>query len=166
MSLKDYIVDVPDFPIEGVTFKDISPLLSEKFSETIEAMCNQFSEEIWAEVVAVAGVDARGFILAAGMAQRMGKGMVPIRKAGKLPPPVISHSYELEYGSDTLEIKGGKGKVILVDDVLATGGTLSAAVSLCEKAGYNLVECIVLIDLSFLNSFTFNGKSVKSVFKF
>lgn len=166
MSLEGYIVDVPNFPIEGVTFKDISPLLSNKFSETIEALCSQISEEKWSEVTAVVGVDARGFILAAGMAQRMGKGMVPIRKAGKLPPPVISYSYELEYGSDTLEIKKGDGKVILVDDVLATGGTLSAAVNLCEKAGYQLLDCLVLIDLPFLNNFTFNEEAVKSVFKY
>ena len=99
----------------------------------------------------IVGCEARGFIFGSYLAKRMGLGFIPVRKKGKLPPPVISREYELEYGTDTLEIKPGVGKVIIVDDVYATGGTSSATRELCEEAGYDVIDEVYLINLSFLN---------------
>ncbi len=161
MDLKKHIVDIKDFPKTGVIFKDISPLLNEYFNEVVKQMGAQIH---WDHVDAVVGIESRGFILGSGLAAHFGKGFIPVRKKGKLPPPVISHSYQLEYGSDTLEIKSDlKTKnVVIVDDVLATGGTLKATLQLCEKANLKVIDTLVLIDLKFLNKMD----TVKSVIKY
>ena len=149
MSFKDYITEVPDFPIEGVSFKDISPLLSDGqiFSSVISQMAGLYivnPPDVW---IAVA---ARGFIFASAIANQWGGGVVMCRKKGKLPPPVISESYDLEYGTSTLEMKEGSGTAVIVDDVLATGGTLQAVNNLTKKAGYEVLGNIVLIDLKYV----------------
>lgn len=157
-----HIRNVPDFPKPGIIFKDISPLLLEKFPEVIAAMSQGIN---WDEVDAVVGIESRGFILGAAMAQLNGKGFIPMRKKGKLPPPVIAESYELEYGTDTLEMikEESGGRVVLVDDVLATGGTLRAAMKLCEKNGHKVQALALLINLTFLNKFREEGLPVQSV---
>ncbi len=110
-------------------------------------------------VDAFVGIESRGFILAALAAGVHGKGFIPLRKAGKLPPPVHAESYKLEYGEATLEIAPGTGRVLIFDDVLATGGTLQASMNLCRRAGYSIEGCTVLINLPGLNALT-NVKSV------
>ena len=150
MNLKDYIVDVPDWPVEGVVFKDITPLLKDAnaLNHATLLMRGLLDKPTPSYIV---GCEARGFIFGSYLAKRMGAGFIPVRKKGKLPPPVISRDYELEYGTDTLEIKPGEGKVIIVDDVYATGGTAKATRELCKEAGYEVVDEVYLINLSFLN---------------
>tara|TARA_B100000085_G_C18394965_1_gene452030 strand:+ start:299 stop:805 length:507 start_codon:yes stop_codon:yes gene_type:complete len=153
MNLKDYIIDVPDWPQEGITFKDITPLLKDNNALSHSTLLMRgLLENKGVGITYIAGIESRGFIFGAHLAKRMGLGFIPIRKKGKLPPPVISQEYELEYGTDTLEIKKGEGKVVLVDDVYATGGTSKASKDLLLKAGYDLVDEIYLINLSFLNN--------------
>ena len=155
MNLKDYIIDVPDWPKEGITFKDITPLLKDSNALNHATLLMRGLLESSVGVTYIVGIEARGFIFGAYLAKRMGLGFIPLRKAGKLPPPVISHDYELEYGTDTLELKpapeGEWPKVIIVDDVYATGGTAKAARKLCQEAGYEVVDELYLINLSFLN---------------
>lgn len=164
-SFESHIRNIPDFPKPGIIFKDITPLLQERFSEVIEAMCQGID---WSEIDYVVGIEARGFILGAGMAQLKGKGFIPMRKSGKLPPPVIAETYSLEYGTDTLEmIKEEKaGRVVLVDDVLATGGTLKAAANLCAKNKLEVKAMAILINLTFLNKFKEEGLPVVSVLNY
>ena len=154
MNWKEYINEVPDFPQPGVSFKDVSPLLkSIKFSEAIIEMKKLVpNPQYWV------GIDSRGFIFASALANTFG-GLVMCRKKGKLPPPVISQEYSLEYGTDTLEIQPGTGTVVIVDDVYATGGTMNAVEQLCQKAGYTVLDKLVLIDLKFLHEPT-NVKSL------
>lgn len=150
-ELEKYIIDIANYPKKGITFKDISPLLLEKFSETIDQMSQQVN---WEGINAIAGIESRGFILGAALAQKQKIGFIPIRKKGKLPPPTISENYTLEYGEDSLEIKSDypQGqKVLIVDDVIATGGTLKASISLCIKANMEIKAVSSLINLSFLN---------------
>ena len=149
-DLKRLIWDVPDFPKPGILFRDISPLLRSHFVETIEAMEGLFSPAEWRDVDAVAGIESRGFILAAAMAARRGKGFVPIRKQGKLPPPVVDVPYALEYGTGVLEMQRGEGRLFIVDDVLATGGTARATADLVERIGGKVVGVACLIELGFL----------------
>lgn len=162
---EQHIRNVPDFPKPGIIFKDISPLLTYHFDEVTHALCEGIN---WDEVDAVVGIESRGFILGAAMAQLKGKGFIPMRKKGKLPPPVISESYALEYGTDTLElVQTDKPlRVILVDDVLATGGTLRAAMKLCEKNQYQVKALSLLINLTFLNKFKEEGHPVHSVLNY
>jgi adenine phosphoribosyltransferase len=157
MDWKKFINEIPDFPQPGISFKDVSPLLkSPLFPHAIEEMKSLVKHpDYWV------GIDSRGFIFASALASTNG-GLVMCRKKGKLPPPSISETYSLEYGEDTLEIQPGKGKVVIVDDVYATGGTMSAAEKLCEKAGYTVVGKLVLIDLTFLHGPT----NVKSLIKY
>ena len=154
MNWKEYINEVPDFPKPGVSFKDISPLLkSIRFSEAISEMKKLVpNPQYWV------GIDSRGFIFASALSNTFG-GLIMCRKKGKLPPPVISQEYSLEYGTDTLEIQPGNGTVVIVDDVYATGGTMNAVEQLCQKAGYTVIDKLVLIDLKFLHEPT-NIKSL------
>ena len=147
MNYKDYITEVPNFPVEGVNFKDISPLLAdiEVFEKCIEDMGNMVEiPDYWI------GIDARGFIFASALSIYFGGGVVMCRKKGKLPPTVFSHSYGTEYSEDTIQIKQGSGTAVIVDDVLATGGTLQAANYLAGTAGYDVIDYLVLIDLLYV----------------
>tara|TARA_Y100000004_G_C8891572_1_gene402296 strand:+ start:92 stop:574 length:483 start_codon:yes stop_codon:yes gene_type:complete len=150
MNLKDYILDVPDWPVEDVVFKDITPLLKDK--DALNHSVKLLEDLIDETPDYIVGIESRGFIFGSYLSSEMGLGFVPVRKKGKLPPPVISKAYSLEYGFDTLEIKSGKGKVVIVDDVYATGGTAKATRELCEKAGYEVINDIYLINLKFLNN--------------
>ena len=147
LDLKRHVVNVPDFPRPGILFRDITPLLRTHFGATIDALEALIDTASWERIDAVAGIESRGFILGAALAERRGKGFVPIRKQGKLPPPVVDRPYALEYGTGVLEMQRGNGRVLLVDDVLATGGTMRAAAELCTAAGYNIEALVVLIDL-------------------
>ena len=154
MNLKDHIRGVPDFPIEGILFYDIATLLREP---TAMAYClDQFETAMaaWQPDV-LAGIESRGFLFAAPLAQRMGLPMMMIRKAGKLPGPTNSLTYDLEYGTDTIEIQAdalSEGqRVVILDDLLATGGTLAASVELCRQSGAEVVGCALVVELSFLN---------------
>ena len=152
MNLKDYIVDVPNWPKDGITFKDITPLLANTNAlEFATLSMRGLLDSKNVQPTYIVGIEARGFIFGAHLAKRMNCSFIPLRKKGKLPPPVISKEYELEYGKDTLEIKQGEGKVVIVDDVYATGGTAKAAKELVYEAGYDIVDEIFLINLKFLN---------------
>jgi adenine phosphoribosyltransferase len=160
LRFKDLITEVPDFPVQGVNFKDISPLLANEqvFDECIEGMGDMVEiPDYWV------GIDARGFIFASALSVYFGGGVVMCRKAGKLPPPIARHEYKTEYSEDVLEMKIGTGSVVVVDDVLATGGTLQAVNDLCQTAGYNVIDNLVLIDLLYVprvKDFNLNVRSL------
>ena len=154
MELKNYIVDVPNYPKEGILFKDITPLLRspEAFNEATDKLA-KFAKEVGANLVL--GPESRGFIFGCPVANKIGVGFVPIRKPGKLPRKTIEEKYDLEYGSNTLcihedAIKPGD-KVIIIDDLLATGGTLEAAVKLIKRCGAECVGIGCVIELIDLN---------------
>ena len=152
INYKDYITEVPDFPKKGISFKDISPLLSDVkvYKQVIKDMGNLVCET-WLDVPDYwIGLDARGFLFASALSIQFGGGIVMCRKAGKLPPTVFSHSYKTEYSEDTIQIKQGSGTAIIVDDVLATGGTLQATNYLADTAGYDVIDNLVLIDLLYV----------------
>ncbi|MEO0975112.1 MAG: adenine phosphoribosyltransferase [Pseudomonadota bacterium] len=152
-ALKRLIRDVPDFPKPGIVFKDITPLLADPdgLRATVGAMCLRVRE---LNVEHIVGIESRGFIFGVPLALELGVGFTPVRKPGKLPWRTQSQSYDLEYGQDTLEIhedgvQPGQ-RVLVVDDLLATGGTLSATVGLVEALGGRAVACAVVIELAFL----------------
>ena len=163
MSYKDYIKEVKDFPIEGVNFKDISPLLADEqtFRSSLVDMGKQVRlPNYWM------GIDSRGYLFASGLATYFGGGVVCARKEGKTPGEFVSKTYDLEYGTATLELQPGEGEVVIVDDVLATGGTLKAVNELAETAGYNVVGNLVLVDLQFVPRVENFDLSVRSVVKY
>lgn len=153
IDLESFIRDVPDFPKQGILFKDISPLLAspEAFKEACDRLAQIFANK---GVTKVIGIESRGFIFGAPVAQRLGAGFVPTRKPGKLPAETVSQSYQLEYGTDTIEIHADaidpNEKVLLIDDLLATGGTMAAAAELVAKLGGQIVGIGFVIELCFL----------------
>ena len=150
IELERYIRSIPDWPKKGILFRDITPLLAEPkaFAAAVDALCAGFTG---ADIEYVAAVEARGYIFGAAVAKRLGVGFVPIRKKGKLPFKTESVTYDLEYGTDTLEVHSDaveKGaKVLMVDDLLATGGTMAAACKLIEKIGGEIAGITFLIEL-------------------
>jgi len=150
-DLDSLVRAVPDYPSPGVVFRDITPLLADgpAFNSAVAALADLVEHH--GPVDTVAGMEARGFVLGAALAVRLGVGFVPLRKAGKLPPPVESVTYDLEYGSATLEVRTGTvdpgSRVLIVDDVLATGGTAAAAVSLVKACGGDVVGAAFLLEL-------------------
>lgn len=153
-QLEDLIRDIPDFPEPGVVFKDITPVLGDPaaFAALIDAMATPFLDRA---ITKVAGIEARGFTVATPIAHRLGAGFIPLRKPGKLPSETVSEEYQLEYGIDALEIHTDAlfegEKVLLVDDVIATGGTAAAAIRLLRRLGADVVGFSVFIELAFLN---------------
>ncbi len=162
IELQRYIATVPDFPQPGILFRDISPLLRDHFEDTLQALENLLSAAEWDSIDAITGIESRGFILGAALAARRRKGFVLIRKQGKLPPPVVDMPYALEYGAGVLEMQPGHGKVLLVDDVLATGGTMSASADLCLQAGYRVQALMVLIDLKLVADYRWYDLGVRA----
>jgi len=169
-DLERAIRNVPDFPKPGIQFKDITPLLGDPrlFAASIDWLTAGHPP---GSVQAVAGIDARGFLFAAAAALKLGAGCVPIRKRGKLPYQTLEESYDLEYGSNTIAIhvdavpKGAR--VLLVDDLLATGGTARAAANLLRRLGAEVVEVVFLIELTFLNGRAkLEGCPVRSLIRF
>jgi adenine phosphoribosyltransferase len=167
MDLKAYIRDVPDFPKPGILFKDITPLLRapEALEYTVGALAKPFRGD---RVTIVAAIESRGFIFGSCVAQLLGAGFIPIRKPGKLPWTTRRNEYILEYGTDALEIHDdaltAHDRVLLIDDVLATGGTAAAASCLVQESGATLVGIAMVIELSFLNGRNkLNGISVHSL---
>jgi adenine phosphoribosyltransferase len=164
--LARHVADVPGFPQPGILFRDITPLLRSHFQEAVDALDALWSDREWSEAEAVAGIESRGFILAAALAEKRGKGFVPVRKKGKLPPPVVERKYDLEYGSGVLEMQRGQGRLILVDDVLATGGTLGASAALATDAGFRVLHAGVLIDLGIRQDFRCLGEAPRAVIRY
>lgn len=153
-KLRNAIRDVPDFPKPGIMFKDITPILSdpELFQMAIDILIARHADD---KPDKIAAIDARGFLFAGAMCDRMGIGLVPIRKEGKLPYKTYQETYDLEYGSATLTIHEDAfnegDKVVLLDDLLATGGTAAASIRLIEQAGGTVVSADFLVELAFLN---------------
>jgi adenine phosphoribosyltransferase len=151
MNLSDYIRPIPDFPKPGILFRDITPLLANAaaFQQTIDQLAAMVRER---SIDLVAAAEARGFLFAAPLALKLGLGLVLIRKPGKLPSKCLSHTYQLEYGTDTLQIHDDcvppGARVLMVDDVLATGGTIDACCRLVEKAGGKIDACQFVIELA------------------
>ncbi len=153
IDLRDHIRDVPDFPKPGILFKDITPLLAHPgaFREAVDRLADHFEGR---GIDAVAAAEARGFLFGPPLALRLGVGFIPIRKPGKLPYAKIGLEYALEYGTDRLEVHGDAlapgGRILLLDDVLATGGTMVACRDLVRMAGAEVVACAFVIELAFL----------------
>jgi len=152
-DLARHIRDIPDFPKPGVVFKDITPLLAD--ATAFRATVDQLVERYRGRADMVLGIESRGFIIGAAVAYGLGTGLAVVRKPGKLPARTYAARYDLEYGSDALEIHhdavGDHHRVLIVDDLLATGGTASAAVELVQRCGGRVVACAFVIELAFLN---------------
>jgi len=170
MEYKDYIRDIIDFPQKGIIFRDISPLLSSQkvFSSAVDDLSILIDDKFG--IVNIAGIEARGFIFGAAIAGLIGVGFIPIRKEGKLPPPKVATFSTKEYGTEMLEVKECENKfnkVIIVDDVLATGGTMIASEKLLNNAGYKVIGAVTLIDLTYLhNEIKIGGEPVYSLIKY
>ncbi|MED9810583.1 MAG: adenine phosphoribosyltransferase [Longibaculum muris] len=170
MDLKEYIADIPDFPEPGVLFRDVTPLLADKdaYKEAIRLLVDFAKEK---DVDVIAGPEARGFLFGCPVATELNCGFVPVRKPGKLPRKVVTKSYNLEYGSNEIQmhsdsIQPGQN-VLIVDDLLATGGTVQATVSLIEQMGGNVVGIAFLIELEALKGRKLlTGYDVYSVLKY
>jgi adenine phosphoribosyltransferase len=153
-NLSDYIRNIPDFPKKGINFKDVTTLFKDPtaFRYTVDQLYERYKD---LHIEKVAGIESRGFILGSALAARLGCGFIPIRKKGKLPAQTIQQEYSLEYGTDIIEIHKdaiqSKERVLLHDDLLATGGTMSAAIQLVEKMSGTIAGISFLIELSFLN---------------
>ena len=169
-GLKGLIRDIPDFPKKGIIFKDIMPLIQDKeaFKSAIDLLADRYAGKGIKKVVSV---EARGFIFGAAVAYKLGAGIVPVRKKGKLPYKTHEITYDLEYGTDTLQmhqdaIEPGE-KVLIVDDLLATGGTVSAVIDLVEKLGGEIADITFLIELTFLKGRDrLKGRSIFSLIQF
>jgi adenine phosphoribosyltransferase len=152
-SIRKAIRDIPDFPRPGIVFKDITPLLGDGplFAKTIDVLAERYRDK---KIDMVLGIESRGFIVGAALAYKLGAGFCVVRKPGKLPYDTHSASYELEYGTDSLEIHidaiAQNARVLIVDDLIATGGTAAATAQLVSKLGGEVVECAFVIELSFL----------------
>ncbi len=150
MDLKQLIRTIPDFPKAGIQFRDITSLLADPigFSYVIDQLALRYKTQ---GLTHVAGIESRGFILGAALAYKLGLGFVPLRKKGKLPGETFSQEYKLEYGTDVLEVQKGalssKDSIVLVDDLMATGGTALGAMALIHQCGAHIIECAVVIDL-------------------
>src|SRR5450755_2265251 len=151
-DLKRAIVDVADFPRPGILFRDIAPLLRDHFAATLQALDALLTDAEWKSVDALAGIESRGFVL--------------VRKQGKLPPPVVVAAYDLEYGSGILEMQPGAGRLLLIDDVLATGGTMKAAAELCQRAGYEITALAALIDLNLVKNFQWRNLRLRAAISY
>lgn len=169
-QLRDAMRDVPDFPKPGIVFKDITPLLGDPdlFHAATDAMAAGFRDS---DVTYVAAIESRGFILGAPVAQRLGAGLIPVRKRGKLPYRTEGVDYALEYGSDRVEVHvdacGAGARVLVVDDVLATGGTAAAACALLEKLGATVVGCAFLLSIGGLGGDRkLAGRTVRTLLEF
>jgi adenine phosphoribosyltransferase len=153
MDLRRYVRDIPDFPKPGILFRDITPLLAD--GPALRWTVDHLAERYRGTVDMVLGIESRGFLIGAALAYALGVGIAIVRKPGKLPAETLSAEYELEYGNDVLEIHrdafGHAARVLIVDDLLATGGTARAAVQLAEHLKGEIVECAFLIELAFLN---------------
>lgn len=156
-TIKRLIRDVPDFPKPGILFKDVTPLLADPagFDQVVDALAAPYRQGGEPIVDRVLGIESRGFIFGTPVAQRLGVGFAPIRKPGKLPWKTVAESYALEYGEDRIElhedaVQRGE-RVLIIDDLLATGGTLSAACRLVERLGGQVAGCAVVIELAFLD---------------
>jgi len=152
LQLRDYIRNIPDFPKPGINFKDISPLLAD--GEAFSACTSELAVHMPDDIDAIVGIESRGFLFGAALAQQTGVGFVPIRKPGKLPADTHAIEYELEYGTGILEIHrdalSAGHKVVVIDDLLATGGSAAATVALIEKLGAKVEACLFVIELDFL----------------
>jgi len=169
-ELKKMIRDIPDFPKKGIIFKDITTLLSNKkaFARAIDTLANRYIDR---KIDLVVGIESRGFVIGAALAYRLGAGIILVRKPGKLPYKTHKTVYELEYGTDQLEIhqdaiQPGQN-VVIADDLIATGGTIRATIDLVKKLQGNIVECAFLVELQFLNGRKkLDGYPVFSLLKF
>ncbi len=170
MNLKDKIRTVPHWPAAGIMFRDITSLLQDP--DAFQSVCNLLADRYTEKSIdKVVGIDARGFIFASVIADRLNIGMIPVRKQGKLPAATISKDYSLEYGNNTLEIHKDAitpgDKILIMDDLLATGGTAAASISLVEQLGGDVVECGFVIELPDLKGRELlNGHSVFSLIEF
>lgn len=168
-QLKRLIRDIPDFPKPGITFKDLTPMLRDPagFGQAVDLLATRY---VGKKIDVVVGVEARGFVIGAALAYRLGAGVILIRKPGKLPYKTHRTIYELEYGTDTLEIHQDAivpgQRVVIADDLLATGGTMNAAIRLVEQQGGAIMECAFLVELLFLGGREKLGHPVFSLVQF